>query len=142
VITPNIPEAQVLSGKSIDDAASAAEAARIIHALGPRHVVIKGGHLASETATDIVFDGTGFHEISSPRIDTKNTHGTGCTFSAAIAANIALGHPPMLAIALAKDYLTAAIRDSFSIGDGHSPVNHFHAIPAADPSQHEVQRSK
>jgi hydroxymethylpyrimidine/phosphomethylpyrimidine kinase len=141
VITPNIPEAEVLSGKSITDARSEEEAARIIAGLGPRYVVIKGGHRESGNATDVIFDGCSFERLESARVETTNTHGTGCTFSAAITANLALGHTPMMSIALAKQYLTEALAQSFPIGSGHSPVNHFHAIPAADPRMHEVQRS-
>ena len=133
VVTPNIPEAQVLSGKSIDDAASEEEAARIIAALGPRFVVIKGGHRDSAEAVDLIYDGTSFERIAGPRIHTANTHGTGCTFSAAIAANLALGAAPDLAIRQAKHYLTEAIRESFAIGAGHSPVNHFFVAPTLDP---------
>lgn len=141
VVTPNIPEAEVLSGRSISRPADEEEAARAIHALGPRFVVIKGGHREGGPAVDVIYDGSGFERIESERINTQNTHGTGCTFSAAITANLALGHSPMIAIALAKQYLTEALRASFRVGSGHSPVNHFHAIPDADPRMHEVQGS-
>jgi hydroxymethylpyrimidine/phosphomethylpyrimidine kinase len=133
IVTPNIPEAQVLSGKTITDDASEEEAARIIAGLGPRIVVIKGGHRNSSEAIDLIFDGSSFERISGPRFETANTHGTGCTFSAAIAANLALGIEANHAIILAKDYLSAAIRESFPIGAGHSPVNHFFAVTAIDP---------
>src|SRR6185312_6400833 len=102
VVTPNIPEAEVLSGKRIVDQATEEEAARIIAGLGPRFVVIKGGHRESDDATDLIYDGQVFERISGPRIETVNTHGTGCTYSAAIAANLALGMEPMAAIARAK----------------------------------------
>lgn len=133
VVTPNVPEAQVLSGKTITDEASEEEAARIIAGLGPRIVVIKGGHRDTDEAVDLVFDGTSFERLAGPRFATVNTHGTGCTFSAAIAANLALGMTPAPAIASAKDYLSAAIRESFPIGSGHSPVNHFFSVAAVDP---------
>ena len=129
VVTPNIPEAGVLSGITVDSPQTAREAARAIAALGPRWVIIKGGHLAGD-ATDLVYDGENFTEFHADRIDTPNTHGTGCTFSAAIAALLARGLPPLEAIEAAKSWLTAAIRESYAIGDGHSPVNHFHAILA------------
>jgi hydroxymethylpyrimidine/phosphomethylpyrimidine kinase len=136
IVTPNIPEAQVLSGKSIIDTASEEEAARIIAALGPRYVVIKGGHRDSSEAVDLIYDGSSFDRITGPRIETANTHGTGCTFSAAIAANLALGLTPEQAIPTAKTFLTGAIRESFAIGAGHSPVNHFFAAPSIDPRSH------
>lgn len=127
VVTPNVPEAEILSGMTIDSGATAREAARAIAALGSRYVIVKGGHLTGD-ATDIVFDGVGFTEFSARRIDTPNTHGTGCTFSAAIAAQLARGLPPLEAIGEAKRWLTGAIRESYAVGAGHSPVNHFHAI--------------
>jgi hydroxymethylpyrimidine/phosphomethylpyrimidine kinase len=130
VVTPNIPEAEVLSGIAVDSPDAAREAARAIGALGPRWVVIKGGHLAGD-ATDLVYDGERFAEFRAERIDTPNTHGTGCTFSAAIAALLARGLPPLEAIESAKLWLTGAIRASYAIGDGHSPVNHFHAVDLA-----------
>ena len=130
VVTPNIPEAEVLSGTTVSSPETAREAARAIVAFGPRWVVIKGGHLAGD-ATDLVFDGESFTELHAGRIDTPNTHGTGCTFSAAIAALLARGFPPLEAIAAAKHWLTAAIRESYAIGDGQSPVNHFHGVRLA-----------
>ena len=130
VVTPNVPEAEILSGMTIDSAESAREAARIIAGLGPRYVVVKGGHLSGD-ATDLVFDGVAFTEFSAPRIDTQNTHGTGCSFSAAITALLARGTPPLAAIEEAKAWLTEAIRQSYAIGGGHSPVNHFHAVALA-----------
>jgi len=133
IVTPNIPEAQVLSGKTITADASEEEAARIIAGLGARIVVIKGGHRESPDAIDLVFAGTTFERLSGPRFATANTHGTGCTFSAAIAANLALGIDPITAIVRAKEYLSAAIQESFPIGAGHSPVNHFYNVSAIDP---------
>lgn len=133
VVTPNTPEAQVLSGKAITDDASEEEAARIIAGLGPRIVVIKGGHRESEDAVDLIFDGQSFERLAGPRFATVNTHGTGCTFSAAIAANLALGLDSIRAIERAKQYLSVAIQESFPIGAGHSPVNHFYAVTALDP---------
>ncbi len=125
IVTPNIPEAEILAGMTIQGPEQVEEAARVIAALGPRYVIIKGGHLSGD-ATDTVFDGVAFTTFSSERIETRNTHGTGCTFSAAIAALLAWGLPPLEAIAEAKLWLTEAIRQSYAIGDGHSPVNHFH----------------
>lgn len=130
VVTPNVPEAEVLAKRDLTDDASAREIARAIHALGPRYVVVKGGHREG-SATDLVFDGSSFTELEAERIDTENTHGTGCTFSAAITALLARGVEPVVAIAAAKDYLTSALRHSYRIGEGHSPVNHFHGVAPA-----------
>jgi hydroxymethylpyrimidine/phosphomethylpyrimidine kinase len=127
VVTPNVPEAEILSGITIDGPEAARAAAQAIAALGPRFVVVKGGHLAGD-ATDLVYDGQTFTELRAERIDTRNTHGTGCSFSAAIAALLARGVPPLEAIAEAKRWLTEAIRHSYAIGRGHSPVNHFHGV--------------
>jgi hydroxymethylpyrimidine/phosphomethylpyrimidine kinase len=127
IVTPNVPEAEILSGLKVDSVETAREAARVISELGPRYVIVKGGHLSGD-ATDIVFDGTAFTELSAERIDTRNTHGTGCTYSAAITAYLALGVSPLEAIERAKIWLTEAIRASYSIGDGQSPVDHFHAF--------------
>jgi hydroxymethylpyrimidine/phosphomethylpyrimidine kinase len=127
VATPNIPEAEILSGVTIGSLEAARDAARAIAGLGPRIVVVKGGHLAGD-ATDLVFDGETFQELRVERINTANTHGTGCSFSAAIAAFLARGLPPLEAIAEAKRWLTDAILHSYAIGAGHSPVNHFHAL--------------
>jgi hydroxymethylpyrimidine/phosphomethylpyrimidine kinase len=126
-VTPNIPEAQVLSGIAVDSPERAREAAKAIAEFGPRYVIIKGGHLTGD-ATDLVYDGRDFTEFTAERIDTPNTHGTGCSFSAAIAALLARDVPPLDAIDTAKRWLTEAIRHSYAIGGGHSPVNHFHAI--------------
>lgn len=127
VVTPNIPEAEVLSGRTIVSEPDMEEAARAIAALGPNYVVVKGGHRDDEPI-DIVFDGSAIYRLASPRVATANTHGTGCTFSAAIAAGLATGHEPMEAISRAKAFLYRALKESYSIGAGHSPVNHFHAL--------------
>lgn len=126
VVTPNIPEADILSGMTINSPDAARDAARAIAELGPRYIIIKGGHLAGD-ATDLVYDGDAFTEFSAERIETPNTHGTGCTYSAAIAALLARGLRPLEAIGEAKTWLTGAIRESYAIGDGHSPVSHFYA---------------
>jgi hydroxymethylpyrimidine/phosphomethylpyrimidine kinase len=123
-----VPEAEVLSKRKIAGAEDVREAARAIHALGPRIVIIKGGHLDGP-AVDLVFDGETFTPIEGERVDTKNTHGTGCTYSAAITALLALGLPELEAIQLAKRYIEAALRNSYPIGAGHSPVNHATTLP-------------
>jgi hydroxymethylpyrimidine/phosphomethylpyrimidine kinase len=127
LVTPNLPEAESLLGRPVRDVAAMREAARDLFALGPRVVVVKGGHLAGE-AVDVFFDGTRTEEIRAPRIDTKNTHGTGCTFSAAIASRLALGDAPLEAVRAAKAYLTEAIRRSYAVGAGHGPVDHLHPL--------------
>lgn len=127
VVTPNIPEAEALSGKRIVDPGDVAEAARIIHGLGPRYVLMKGGHLPTDDAVDYLYDGVRTRVYSAPRIPSRNTHGTGCTYSAAIAAHLALGYALDEAVDHAKRYLTEAIRHGFDLGKGHGPLNHFWA---------------
>ena len=124
VVTPNIPEAEALTSRAITSPDAARVAAREIVNMGCRSVVVKGGHLDGP-ATDLFFDGVTFREFTSPRIETKNTHGTGCTFASAVAAGLAQGMTPADAVALAKEYVTEAIRHSFPIGQGHGPLNHF-----------------
>ncbi len=124
VITPNLPEAEVLTGQRIETLDEMRSAAQAIAALGPRHVVVKGGHRAAD-AVDVYFDGQRFVELHAERIQTRHTHGTGCTFSAAITALLARGEPVDAAIAGAKHYLTEAIRHAPGIGNGHGPVAHF-----------------
>jgi hydroxymethylpyrimidine/phosphomethylpyrimidine kinase len=125
--TPNIPEAEELSGISIRDLAGMRQAALMIHKLGARAVLIKGGHSAGDPV-DLLFDGTEWHEYPAPRIDTPHTHGTGCTFSAAIVASLAQGRPLAEAVAIAKRFIHAAIRSNPGLGAGCGPVNH-HCYP-------------
>jgi len=125
VITPNIYEAEALIGETIRTVDEMKAAATKIIKLGADKVVVKGGHLGEDRATDILFDGQEFKALESRRVETKNTHGTGCTFSSAIAANIALGKGFFEAVALAKTYITGAIENSLSIGQGHGPTHHF-----------------
>jgi hydroxymethylpyrimidine/phosphomethylpyrimidine kinase len=125
VVTPNIPEAEELTGMTIRRAQEVEEAARRIVALGARSVVIKGGHRKGP-AIDLFYDGKKFRALYAPRIRTTNTHGTGCTFSAAIAANLAQGKKLETAVTLAKQFITEAIRRAFPVGAGHGPVHLFH----------------
>jgi hydroxymethylpyrimidine/phosphomethylpyrimidine kinase len=125
VITPNAPEAAVLSGIEVVDLPTAREAARRIHDLGPRLVVVKGGHLAGDTSDDLVWDGRTFEILSGRRIATRHTHGTGCTFSAAIAACLARGLSPMEAARQARAFLQGAIEHAEPLGHGNGPVNHL-----------------
>jgi len=128
VVTPNIHEAQQLSGIEIKTLNDARKAAKIIHRLGCRHVLIKGGHLLEDRATDLLYDGRFFELFKSEFIDTPHTHGTGCTFASAIAAHLALGKPLTQAITAAKAYLTEAIRHGLSIGHGKGPTHHFYFL--------------
>ncbi|MBN2397957.1 MAG: bifunctional hydroxymethylpyrimidine kinase/phosphomethylpyrimidine kinase [Deltaproteobacteria bacterium] len=124
VITPNIPEAEELTGMEIKTVDQMEEAARTIHRMGAKNVFIKGGHMTGD-ALDVLYDGTDFQRFVSERIDTKNTHGTGCTTSAAIATGLAQGMDVRAAVERAKDYITAAIRGALPIGGGHGPTNHM-----------------
>jgi hydroxymethylpyrimidine/phosphomethylpyrimidine kinase len=125
VVTPNIPEAEALAGMTIASQGDVREAARRILRLGPRAVIVKGGHLTGPLVIDLIFDGGEFHELSGPRIDSRHTHGTGCTFSAAIAANLALGRSLREAAERAKHYVSGAIHHGLAIGHGHGPLDHF-----------------
>jgi hydroxymethylpyrimidine/phosphomethylpyrimidine kinase len=125
VVTPNVPEAQELTGLELRTAEDFAEAARRIIAMGARSVVIKGGH-RSGPALDLFCDGVKIRPLQAPRIRTKSTHGTGCTFSAAIAAHLARGAQVEPAVVAAKKYITKAIASAFPLGAGHGPVHHFH----------------
>lgn len=124
VVTPNIPEAEVLTGMRIAKKDYMKKAAVLIHKLGAKNVVVKGGHLEGD-AMDLLFDGKSFHELAVKRIDTKHTHGTGCTFASAIATGLAQGLRVPEAVQRAKDYVTEAIRFGLAIGGGQGPTNHF-----------------
>ncbi len=130
VVTPNISEAEVLTNRQIASPLHAREAARAIAAMGPQTVIIKGGHLPG-SPTDLVFHQGEFIPYEGTRVDTMNTHGTGCTFSAAITAFLAHGFETLEAIRLAKVYIQNALEQSVSIGEGHSPVAHFAPLPEA-----------
>lgn len=127
LLTPNIPEAERLLGRTIQNEAETEQAARDLHALGAANVLIKGGHMGGRFSTDILFDGRECHRFSVERVFTNNTHGTGCTYSSAIAAFLAQGEPLRAAVERAKQFITAAIQMARPLGRGHSPVNHFAA---------------
>jgi len=128
VITPNIHEAQQLSGMEIKTLADARQAAKILHKLGCRNVLIKGGHLLAERGTDLLYDGRFFNIYKGDFIDTPHTHGTGCTFASAIAAQVARGKTLPEAVQAAKAYVTEAIRHALAIGHGKGPTNHFYFL--------------
>jgi hydroxymethylpyrimidine/phosphomethylpyrimidine kinase len=125
VLTPNLPEAATLVGFPIRSTADMRRAAEGIAAMGPRYVVVKGGHL-SGPPTDILFDGTAFHELEGARVPGTSTHGTGCTFSAAITAGLAQGQPVLDAVRAAKAFVSAAIAAAPAVGHGNGPLEHFH----------------
>ena len=122
VVTPNLHEAEALTGRDIKTLAQMKEAARAIHQLGPENVVVKGGHLES-IAADVLYDGDQFTEFRAQRIDTKNTHGTGCIFASAIAASLAQKKTVAESVAAARSFITVAIRTSLSIGHGYGPAD-------------------
>ena len=125
VVTPNIPEAEVHATMSITSVADMTEAARRIAMLKPGAVVMKGGHLAGPEVIDILLEKGEFHEWVGPRIEGPNTHGTGCTFAAAIAAQLAKGTPLVEAVPAAKAYVEGAMRHGIPLGKGHRPLDHF-----------------
>lgn len=134
VITPNLPEAAVLiAGPTPATLTEMREAVQDLHRLGPNWVLLKGGHLLDQDSTDLLFDGRTITELSVPRIATRNTHGTGCTLSAAIAALLPR-FDTVEAVRRAKAYLTAALAasDRLTVGGGHGPVHHFHALWTED----------
>ena len=129
VCTPNAHEAARMVGFELRNESDAQKAAEAIHELGPDAVLVKGGHLDDESdAIDVLFDGEGFHFFRTPRIDTPHTHGTGCTYAATIAANLARGMSVAEAVEEAKIYVTQAIRSGLAIGKGHGPTDHFYFL--------------
>jgi hydroxymethylpyrimidine/phosphomethylpyrimidine kinase len=130
VVTPNIPEAELLSGveiKGLDDMRRAAEK---LLSLGPRAVLLKGGHMEGDVLTDLLVTAEGAESFSGPRLDTPHTHGTGCTMASAIAAGIAQGLDMSAAVKRARDYVHAAIVTAPGLGRGHGPLNHAHTVRA------------
>ncbi|MBO9607667.1 MAG: bifunctional hydroxymethylpyrimidine kinase/phosphomethylpyrimidine kinase [Paenibacillaceae bacterium] len=125
VVTPNVPEAEVLTGRSIASLAEMEAAARsLVEEYGARCAVVKGGHMAGDPV-DVVYDGSGIRLLTATRRETRHTHGTGCTFSAAIAAELAKGRELAEAVQTAKRFITCAIEDELGIGHGHGPTNHW-----------------
>ena len=133
VVTPNVPEAEVLVGNKLRSNSDFVQAAKAINEMGARNVVIKGGHrppsqskFGNALIVDLFYDGRQVQEIEGPFIDTPHTHGTGCTFASAITAGLARGLSPFSAVVEARKYLTEALRAAFPVGQGKSPVHHFH----------------
>ncbi|MDR2356182.1 MAG: bifunctional hydroxymethylpyrimidine kinase/phosphomethylpyrimidine kinase [Clostridiales Family XIII bacterium] len=128
ITTPNIPEAEILCGFPIENEADARRAAETIAGLGAQSVLIKGGHLPGETAEDILFADGVFTVLRAARINTRHTHGTGCTLSSAVASRLACGDDVQTAVRAAKDYVTQAIGDAYAVGTGIGPVGHMAAL--------------
>ena len=131
IITPNVPEAQVLlDDQSLVNETALRDAAERLQALGPQWVLVKGGHLEGVESTDLLVGAAGTRVLRDMRVATKNTHGTGCTLSSAIAAGLARGLPMLEAVMQAKAFVSAAIRaaDALEVGSGHGPLHHFHAL--------------
>ena len=125
LLTPNLPEAEALTGLAISTEAEMATAARALQGLGTANVLLKGGHLAGAEAVDLLLCGDQLHRFTAPRLATTHTHGTGCTLAAAIATFLAQGWPLPIAVGRAKNFLTAAIASALPLGSGHGPVNHW-----------------
>lgn len=134
VITPNLPEAETLVGFPVRTLTDMERAARAIHGLGARNVVVKGGHLTGDNSIDLLFDGQAVALYPAERIETRNNHGTGCTFASAIAAHLALGRPVDAAVAAAKEYLTAVLRASADLRLGHGPHGPMDHLALLHPS--------
>jgi len=126
VITPNVPEAEVLTGLTIKDVADMEAAARKIVEMGARAVIVKGGHM--DKAVDVLFDGKDMHQLGGDRVKMDNTHGTGCTFASAIAAQLAAGRSLLEATTLAKAYVMKAIEKAYPVGKGRLPLDHFYRM--------------
>jgi hydroxymethylpyrimidine/phosphomethylpyrimidine kinase len=141
VVTPNIPEAEALSGRRIQSIDDAYEAARRIQDMGATAVIITGGHramngesrTANDEVVDLVFDAGAFFELRVPRVESRHTHGTGCTFASAVAALLALGHELPDAAARAQQYVAGAIRRAPGLGHGRGPLDHFWKVSGPDP---------
>lgn len=142
ICTPNIPEAEVLTGRTIQSQQHIEQAANELLALGVKYVVIKGGHLQGAFAADAVYWKDGYFSVTTPRVETKDTHGTGCTFSAAITALIAKGYSVKEAIIEAKKFIHLAISNPLHIGNGHGPTNHFAYKRAAGNVEVDIHESK
>ena len=128
IVTPNIPEAETLAGETLAGPEAMEALARRLLALGPRAVLLKGGHMDGETVRDVLIDGDEAAVFESPRIETRHTHGTGCTLASAIAAGLAQGLDLAPAVARARAYVWTAIQKAPGFGKGHGPLDHGHTM--------------
>ncbi len=126
VITPNVAEAEILTGMTIKDVPEMELAARKIVEMGARAAIVKGGHM--DRAVDVLFDGTDIHQLAGDRVKTENTHGTGCTFASALTAQLAAGRPLYEALTLAKAYVVKAMEKAYPVGKGRVPLDHFYRM--------------
>lgn len=133
LVTPNAPEAAALTGRSVSSFAEAMDAAKAIRGLGAKAVLIKGGHFEDADASDLLFDDSGSEVFSAPRVDTKHTHGTGCTYASAISARLALGHSLRDSVEGAKRWLQRAIVGAPGLGGGQGPVDHQAPVEGTFP---------
>lgn len=143
VVTPNLDEAAVLTGRAVRDETEMRDAARSLVGMGAGAALVKGGHLSGDAVVDVLFDGAGFHTWRRPRIETRSTHGTGCTLSAAIAAGLARGSDLPRAVADGLDFVHRAIARAPRLGSGNGPLNHFvpaRAAPADPPESTSAPR--
>ena len=128
VLTPNVPEAEILSGESIETDDDQERVGRVLLSFGPKAVLMKGGHRPGDELRDVLVSADGVEVFRSARIDTPHTHGTGCTLASAIATGIAQGLSPRDAVARGRDYVQEAIRTAPGFGAGHGPLNHAHTV--------------
>ncbi|MGB6066045.1 MAG: bifunctional hydroxymethylpyrimidine kinase/phosphomethylpyrimidine kinase [Desulfomonilaceae bacterium] len=138
LLTPNIPEAEILTGKPIGNVSDMKKAAKRLHKMGPKFVLVKGGHL-KEVPVDVLYDGSQHYEFSTQRVRTRHTHGTGCTLASAVATLLAQGMPLIECIDQAKRYLYRALRFSLSLGSGIGPTNHFASITREIARTHVIE---
>ena len=130
LLTPNVPEAEILTEIAITDEAGMAAAGRKLLSMGPRAVLMKGGHLPGKNVVDLLLSGDEIERFASPRINSQHTHGTGCTLASSIACGLAQGMTVNTAVVRARSYVYEAIRTAPGLGLGHGPLNHGHTIPA------------
>jgi len=128
VLTPNIPEAEALTGMTVRDLDDMKHAAEMVHTLGPTAVLLTGGHMRGDTICDVLHDEEGAEVFESPRVDTAHTHGTGCTLASAIATGLAQGLAVRAAVTRARAYVRDAIRSAPGLGHGHGPIDHAHTV--------------
>ena len=133
LLTPNVPEAEAIAGMTIDSVGAMAEAAQRIAAQGPAAVLVKGGHLPGDPVCDVLYADGAIERFSAPRIDTRHTHGTGCTLASAVATGLAHGLETREAVRRARDYVRLAILTAPGFGRGHGPLNHGHTVSPFNP---------